>query len=202
MLDNNIGYVTLKNITQEDVPELRKLFKDTKGIVVDIRNYTSAFMPFSLGSFFTSLYTLFVKFTNGNVNYPGEFKYGKDLSIPPKSKFYNEKVVALMNEVSQSQAEYTAMAFRAGENVSIIGSTTAGADGNVSTIYLPGGLRTMISGIGVHYPDGKETQRVGIVPDLEVRPTIEGIKEGRDELMEKAIEIINQNIRIGKTIKD
>jgi len=50
----------------------------------------------------------------------------------------------------------------------------------------------MISGSGVYYPDGTETQRVGIVPDIEVKPTIEGIKNGKDELLEKAIEIINE----------
>lgn len=49
----------------------------------------------------------------------------------------------------------------------------------------------MISGIGVYYPDGIETQRIGIVPDIEIKPTIQGIKEGRDEVLEKAIEIIN-----------
>jgi len=84
------------------------------------------------------------------------------------------------------------MAFRAGINTTIIGSTTAGADGNVSTIMLPGGLRTMISGIGVYYPDGTETQRIGIVPDIEIHPTVEGIRNGRDELLEKAIDLINQ----------
>ena len=93
-------------------------------------------------------------------------------------------------ELSQSQSEYTAMAFRAGDNTSIIGSTTAGADGNVSAILLPGGLRTMISGIGVYYPNGEETQRVGIIPDVVVKPTIKGIKEGKDELLQKAIELI------------
>jgi len=50
----------------------------------------------------------------------------------------------------------------------------------------------MISGIGVYYPDGKETQRLGIVPDLVVKPTIEGIKKGKDELLEKAIELIRE----------
>jgi C-terminal processing protease CtpA/Prc len=50
----------------------------------------------------------------------------------------------------------------------------------------------MISGIGVYYPDGKETQRIGIVPDIEVKPTIRGILEGKDELLEKAIETINK----------
>jgi C-terminal processing protease CtpA/Prc len=49
----------------------------------------------------------------------------------------------------------------------------------------------MISGIGVYYPDGKETQRIGIVPDIEVKPTIKGFRQGRDELLERAIKIIN-----------
>ena len=90
-----------------------------------------------------------------------------------------------------SQAEYTTMAFQTAPNVCVIGSTTAGADGNVSTIILPGNLQTYISGIGVYYPDGTETQRVGIVPDIEVKPTIEGIRNGIDEPLQKAIEIIN-----------
>ena len=51
----------------------------------------------------------------------------------------------------------------------------------------------MISGIGVYYPDGTKTQRVGIVPDIEVKPTISGIRNGKDELLEKAIELIHSN---------
>ena len=45
----------------------------------------------------------------------------------------------------------------------------------------------MISGIGVFYPDKRPTQRVGIVPDLVVRPTSAGIRAGRDEVLEAAI---------------
>ena len=33
-----------------------------------------------------------------------------------------------------------------------------------------GDLVTHISGLGVYYPDGKPTQRIGIIPDIEVRP--------------------------------
>ena len=47
----------------------------------------------------------------------------------------------LIDEFSQSQAEYTTMAFRVAPSVVVIGSTTAGADGNVSQIPLPGGLK-------------------------------------------------------------
>lgn len=190
MLDNNIGYVTLQNIKKEDISKIKKEFKNTKGIVIDIRNYPSTFVPFSLGSYFVSSKTPFVKFTKGNINTPGEFTFTENIEIPNNGNTYQGKLVVLVNELSQSQAEYTAMAFRAGDNTTIIGSTTAGADGNVSAIMLPGGLRTMISGIGVHYPNGEETQRVGIIPDVEVKPTVKGIRDGKDELLEKAIEII------------
>lgn len=190
MLPDNIGYVTLQTIKQEDIPKIKEDFKDTKGIVIDIRNYPSTFVPFSLGSYFMSSSRPFVKFARGNVENAGEFKFTDNLEIQSQGKAYKGKLVVLVNELSQSQAEYTAMAFRAGDNTTIIGSTTAGADGNVSNITLPGGLRTMISGIGVYYPNGKETQKIGIVPDIEVKPTIKGIREGRDELIERAVDII------------
>lgn len=190
LLDNNIGYLTLLSIKEDDIPKIKEEFKNTRGIIIDIRNYPSTFVPFKLGSFFVSSSPPFVKFTNGNVTNPGEFTFTKELEIPKSEDTYQGKLIVLVNELSQSQAEYTAMAFRAGDNTTIIGSTTAGADGNVSTIMLPGGLRTMISGIGIYYPNGGETQRIGIVPDVEVVPTINGIKNGKDELIEKAIEII------------
>lgn len=54
-----------------------------------------------------------------------------------------------------------------------------------------GALRTMISGLGVFYPDGAPTQRVGVRVDVEVRPTIAGIRAGRDEVLEAAIHQID-----------
>ena len=107
--------------------------------------------------------------------------------LTPGQPHYQGKVVILVDEVSQSQAEYTAMAFRSSPQATVIGSTTAGADGNVSEIPIPGGHRTMISGIGVFYPDKKPTQRVGIIPDIEVKPTLAGIRAGRDEVLEEAL---------------
>jgi C-terminal processing protease CtpA/Prc len=107
--------------------------------------------------------------------------------LTPTQPHYAGKVVILVDEVSLSQAEYTAMAFRAAPHATVVGSTTAGADGNVSDFALPGGLRTMISGIGVFYPDKKPTQQIGIVPDKVVYPTIEGLRNGRDEVLEYGI---------------
>lgn len=192
LLDNNIGYVTLANIKNEDIPVIKESFKNTKGIIIDIRNYPSVFTPFTLAPYFVSNATPFVKFTMGNAGNPGEFTFRAGQEVPKADETYKGKLVVIVNESTQSSAEYQSMAFRAGDNTTIIGSQTAGADGNVSNITLPGGLRTMISGIGVYYPDGTQTQRIGIVPDIKVEPTINGIKQGKDEVLEKAIEIIEK----------
>jgi len=94
--------------------------------------------------------------------------------------------VILVDETTQSSAEYHAMAFRAVPESVVLGST-AGADGNVSTVPLPGGQSSYISGPGVFCPDKGPTQRVGIVPDIWVTPTIAGLRAGHDELIDAAI---------------
>ena len=201
-----IGYITLETINETEISHIKKSFMNAKGIIIDIRNYPATFVPFSLGNYFTSKRKPFARFTTANLNNPGEFNFSRNVSFldnnagnryssnifetPRSEKYFQGKLVVIVNEETISQAEYTAMAFRAGDNTVIIGSQTQGADGNISFIPLPGGLKAGISGIGVYYPDGRGTQRIGIVPDIEVKPTIQGIREGRDELLEKAIEII------------
>jgi C-terminal processing protease CtpA/Prc len=119
------------------------------------------------------------------------FEAGPELTIPAaQSTPYAGKVLILVNELTQSSAEFHAMALRAVPGALVLGSTTAGADGNVSAIVLPGNVTTRITGVGMYYPDGRETQRIGIVPDIEVKPTIKGISEGRDEVLEKAVQLI------------
>ena len=99
---------------------------------------------------------------------------------------YKGKVIVLLNEESLSQAEWTAMCFQTAGNTTIIGSQTAGADGNVTELDFKG-FHTRYTGIGVYYPDRRETQRIGIVPDIEVKPTIKGIQEGKDEVLDRAL---------------
>ena len=150
-------------------------------------------MVFSLGKYLIPEKTEFVKFSNGSIDKAGQFTLTKSLELGQENKdYYKGKIVILINETTQSQAEYTTMAFRVAPKTTVIGSTTAGADGNVSGFYLPGNIRTMISEIGIYYPDGTETQRIGIVPDIEIKPTIEGIRNNKDELLKKAIELIKE----------
>ena len=191
-INKDIGYITLKTIKQEDIPVIKKEFINTKGIIIDIRNY-----PFTnidtLVSYFVSKDTPYLKWTKGNPDNPGEFIFKGENIIRKLGDTYYGKLVVMVNEDTQSMAETYTMSFRAGNNTTIIGSPTAGANGNISKIVLPGGLETRISGLGAYYIDGRETQRIGIVPDIVVKPTIKGIREGRDELLEKAIEIIESD---------
>ncbi|MNL65656.1 Peptidase family S41 [compost metagenome] len=85
-----------------------------------------------------------------------------------------------------SQAEWTAMCFQTAGNTTIVGSQTAGTDGNAIDIDFKK-FHTRYTGMGVYYPDGRETQRIGIIPDIEIKPTIKGIQEGKDEVLERAL---------------
>lgn len=193
LINKDIAYINNGSLQRKHLPEIWKEIKDTKGLIIDIRNYPSDFPIFDLGSYLMPKSIPFVKFTRGSIESPGLFTFTEPLFVGTENEdYYKGKVVLLINETSQSSAEYHAMAYRVHPNATVIGSTTAAADGNVSRFMLPGGISTMITGIGVYYPDGRETQRIGIVPDIEVKPTIQGIIEGRDELMEKAIEMINE----------
>jgi C-terminal processing protease CtpA/Prc len=98
--------------------------------------------------------------------------------------------VILVNEITQSSSEFQAMVYKSLPNSTIVGSTTAGADGSLATINLPGYIVSAISGIGVYFPDGRETQRIGILPDIFIRPTIKGIINNKDEVLDKAIEFL------------
>jgi C-terminal processing protease CtpA/Prc len=77
--------------------------------------------------------------------------------------------------------------YRAANGTKFIGSPTTGANGDVTFFNAPGGIRINFSGHDVRWPDGKQLQRAGLTPDIEVRPTIAGIQAGRDEVLDRAI---------------
>ena len=127
-----------------------------------------------------------------DMDYPSRYVY-KDINKTFKgSRTFKGKIILLVNEKTLSRAEFTAMALQTADNVITVGNQTAGADGDVALFEYLGGYETAMTGVGVLYPDGSETQRVGIKIDIHVKPTIQGLREGRDEILDKAIEIANQ----------
>lgn len=81
------------------------------------------------------------------------------------------------------------MAFQNIPGVTVVGRNSAGADGNISWVPLPLGYETAFSGIGVYYPDGRETQGIGIVPNIYVELTSEDVKNKVDRILETAIRL-------------
>ncbi|WP_332861732.1 S41 family peptidase [Janthinobacterium svalbardensis] len=186
-LGDDIAYLKLSSLKRADVAAHMAAAAGSRGLIIDIRNYPREFVVFALGAYLVERPTEFARFTKGDLGNPGAFHWTGAEVLRPQAPHYAGKVMLLVDEISQSQAEYTAMALRVAPRAKVVGSTTAGADGNISPFALPGGLSTLISGIGVFYPDRRPTQRVGIIPDIEVRPTLAGIRAGRDEVLEAAI---------------
>jgi C-terminal processing protease CtpA/Prc len=79
----------------------------------------------------------------------------------------------------------------------IVGSTTAGTNGNVNPFTLPGGYSVSWTGMKVLKHDGSQHHGVGIAPTLRVVPTAKGISEGRDEVLERAIGMLKSELALG-----
>ncbi len=140
MLGNEVAYLKLSSIVAAQIPAYLEAAADSRGLVIDIRNYPAQFVPFALGSHLVDQRTPFASFTHMDYHNPGASHFDASASQQPRGYRYQGRVVILVDEVTQSQAEYHAMAFRAAPGAVVIGSTTSGADGNVSQINLPGGV--------------------------------------------------------------
>lgn len=73
----------------------------------------------------------------------------------------------------------------------IVGGPTAGTNGNINPIALPGGYTVTWTGMKVTKHDGSRLHGVGIRPTAPVERTLRGVAEARDEVLEKAIEIVS-----------
>ncbi len=200
LLQGNIGYVNMGSLKQSMVDSVMNALIKTKAIIFDIRNYPQG-TAWSIAPWLTATAKKAVLFDKPFVN--NEYLAGGEDQSTLKSHFtvnpgpgkkYAGKVIILCDENTQSQAEYTIMMFQGATKTVVIGSQTAGADGNVTDVSLPGGYSITFSGLGIYYPDGTPTQRRGIKVDIESRPTIRGLLSGKDEVLQRAL----QYVRTGK----
>ncbi len=71
----------------------------------------------------------------------------------------------------------------------VVGQPTAGTNGNINPFVLPGGFHVNFTGMLVKDHNGGKHHLKGITPDVPTERTVKGIREGRDEFLEKAIEL-------------
>lgn len=211
-LDNGIVYFNINNTMRfmESVPDERldavmdSLLTVTargRGIIFDMRDY-----PDWPGFTFNYMYKKFGKkphvygwYYEANKQYVGTYtrlKHQDDYYPPtviPENLPYKGKVIIIVNPVTRSMSEWHTMNLQKLFPQSItIGQQTAGADGDMKKLNLPGNYAMPFTGNAIFYPDGAQAQRVGVRIDKPLYPSMKEILSGEDILLNKALELINK----------
>ena len=199
-----IGYVPVFYVTNKDERKAFKQLQRCKGIIFDMRGYPQdnsfEHFPYRLQSGnFAPAIKIDVPYRRKNHVVAGVYKFFGKTAYHRFSlrsllyRKYHQPIIALIDEGSISAAETSCMVLKANrKELVFIGRTTAAANGNVHSLVLPGGVMTRLAIVAASYPDGRPFQRVGIRPEVPVQPTIQGIRAGKDEILEKALEYFQQ----------
>lgn len=72
----------------------------------------------------------------------------------------------------------------------IVGRATAGVTGNINPFTVPGDVTVSWTGMKYLKPDSARHHGIGVRPTVPVRRTLEAVRQGRDEDLERAVEVI------------
>jgi C-terminal processing protease CtpA/Prc len=110
------------------------------------------------------------------------------LPLGPKgASTYTGKIVVLIDDRAISHAEHSCLFLAEASGATFVGSPTHGANGDITAMRLPGALRMWFTGAEVRHVDGRQLQKVGIQPDIVARPTLAGLRAGKDEVLDRAL---------------
>ncbi len=182
-LCNGYGYVNIGKLDNPDMDQMYADLKDKEAIVFDVRNYPKSTM-FDLASRLMHWPPLAARYFKPDLRAAGRYTIlddEKDYWENPAP--YTGRCYFLVNEETQSAAEYFVQYLSHVAGSKVVGSQTAGADGNINSFSYPG-IVLYFSGLGWYYDDWYQCQRNGIKIDNTVTPTIQGIREGRDEVLQ------------------
>ncbi|MGH8279100.1 MAG: S41 family peptidase [Gammaproteobacteria bacterium] len=204
LLSPQVAYMNLVNepSSRAAVDMLRAA--ETKGIIFDLRGALASGAFQKVVSLLVSQVTPYDRFAgNTDLSNPGASYFDETPEIiKPVAPHYAGRVIILVNAHTQSASENVATMLQAAPGAIVVGSTTAGVDGFEFRVPLPGGLHTLITCGIAFYPDFRPTQRVGIIPNVVVKPTIADIHAGRDAVLDAALRVIlGPKIPISQIVK-
>ncbi|WP_426474744.1 S41 family peptidase [Chryseobacterium balustinum] len=142
-----------------------------KAMVFDMRGYPDwgGFIFHYVYKYFSPSENYFYKYYAPNLKNIGTFAYLKDSYhyFPEikdmKTMPYAGKVFIIVNPETRSASEWYTMSLQKIFPQSItIGQQTAGADGDVVRVNLPGDYLLEFTGNGIFYPDNSQTQQIGV----------------------------------------
>ena len=199
LLTDSVGYIYAGTFSREHLAEVVQTLPRTRALIIDLRTYPlnvdGALIALAGQSLRTEPVVAW-QTLHQTLALPGLFfrqeqwlDNGFEEGAARCTEPYKGRVILLVDEITQSNPEFQAMALQRCPQTLTIGSPTSGADGDIVSLPLPGGLMTYFSGIGIFYPDGTPTQTVGVRLDVEVDDTVESLQAGRDLVLEKALEL-------------
>lgn len=201
LLADSVGYIYAGTFSREHLAEVGQTLPRTRALIIDLRTYPLKVDGALIALIGQSLRTESVVVRQAlyqTLALPGLFYRQEQWLFEDFGEVaarctepYKGRVILLVDEMTQSNPEFQAMAFQSCPQTLTIGSPTSGANGSIVWIPLPGQM-TSFSGIGALYPDGTQPQTVGVRLDVEVLPTAEGLQAGRDEVFERALELARQ----------
>lgn len=195
IIDHKIAYINPINYKTKEKDIIKSLLAEYNSVIIDFRygmsldfnnDFDATLSDYSEKESIEDPYL----YTYPIINLPGTF----GLSVEPKQPVVKvarskPRFIILVGGWTQSTTETYVQFLQTKTNVLVIGTQSAGADGNISPISLPGGVHTCFSGLGWYYRDGTPVQRMGVKIDKIIEPTVMGIKSKRDEPCDEAVKI-------------
>jgi C-terminal processing protease CtpA/Prc len=199
ILPGNVGYVDLDRLEPSQVDTMYAALWRTSAIVFDNRGYprgaawpvaarlTSQWkVPFAL--FSTPVVRNPIDSTEDDIAWlPSYQQFVQSLTASEAAK-YRKPTVMLIDARAISQSEHSALLLRAAAGTRFVGTPTTGADGDITTMVVPGNITLYFSGEGVRWPNGTQLQRVGIQPDRWVEPSAPDIANGNDVVLQAGLD--------------
>jgi len=194
LLPGNIGYADLRELLVPEVGPMFEALKGTRAIVFDMRGYPNGTAWSIAPRVNTKQAAYGAQFLQPLVTGGGgeeadpRVRFLQQIPELPKAAWiYPGKIVVLVDDRAISQAEHTCLFLEQAAGATFVGSPTHGTNGDITVMRLPGGLRMSFTGQEVRHADGRQLQKVGIQPDVVVRPTLAGLRAGKDEVLDRAL---------------
>ncbi|MFS1515902.1 S41 family peptidase [Bacillus sp. SCS-151] len=195
--EEDIFYVNMNNLKLEEInPKVDELAM-AKGIVFDLRGYPDNSSSVPILQHITDQPIESQKWMRPQYIYPDREMvagYSEEYRwyFEPLEPRFKGEIVFLTDGSAISFAESIMSIVKYYDLGEIIGQSTAGSNGNINILEIPGNIVIGWTGMKVLKHDNSQHHLIGIQPTIPLERTTNGIKEGKDEYIEKALEVIKQ----------
>ena len=171
----------------------KAISNSAKGMILDLRNDPGGYLDVAvdLGGWFFPKNTLVVKEESRNGG-------GDELRANGNAALANLPVVVLINGGSASASEILAGALRDNRKIKLIGEKSFGKGTVQQLIPMPDGSTIKLTIAHWVLPSGKILENGGLIPDIEVKMSDDDMKNKKDPQLDKAIEVIKEEIAKAK----